>query len=90
MSVHDTGAGIPADRMDELFQPFNRLGREASDVPGAGIGLAVSRRLAEAMGGRLEPSSRRARARPSPCACRARRTAPATIVASTSRAALPA
>lgn len=57
LSVHDTGVGIPEDRMAELFQPFNRLGRETSDVAGTGIGLAVSRRLAEAMNGRLEASS---------------------------------
>jgi len=57
LSVHDTGVGIPADRMAELFQPFNRLGRETSDVAGTGIGLAVSRRLAEAMDGRLEAVS---------------------------------
>jgi len=57
LSVHDTGVGIPEARMAELFQPFNRLGRETSDVAGTGIGLAVSRRLAEAMGGRLEANS---------------------------------
>ncbi|HEY1072463.1 hybrid sensor histidine kinase/response regulator [Brevundimonas sp.] len=58
LDVRDTGPGLPAARMDELFQPFNRLGREASDVPGAGIGLAVARRLIEAMNGRLEAESR--------------------------------
>jgi two-component system, sensor histidine kinase len=58
LSVHDTGVGIPQARMAELFQPFNRLGREGSDVAGTGIGLAVSRRLAEAMNGRLEVISR--------------------------------
>ncbi|CAN5203790.1 hypothetical protein BH09PSE1_BH09PSE1_18610 [soil metagenome] len=58
LSVRDTGVGIPADRMAELFQPFNRLGREGSSVPGTGIGLTVSRRLAEAMKGRLEATSR--------------------------------
>lgn len=57
LSVHDTGVGIPQDRMSELFQPFSRLGRETSDVAGTGIGLAVSRRLAEAMNGRLECES---------------------------------
>ncbi|MES2860397.1 MAG: ATP-binding protein [Pseudomonadota bacterium] len=57
LSVHDTGVGIPEGRMGELFQPFNRLGRETSDVAGTGIGLAVSRRLAEAMEGRLEAAS---------------------------------
>lgn len=44
--------------MDELFQPFNRLGRETSSVAGTGIGLTLSRKLAEAMGGRLEAVSR--------------------------------
>ena len=58
LSVHDTGPGLPAARMDDLFQPFNRLGREASDVAGAGLGLAVARRLIQAMGGRLEAESR--------------------------------
>lgn len=57
LSVHDTGVGIPEDRKAELFQPFNRLGRETSDVAGTGIGLAVSRRLAEAMSGCLECAS---------------------------------
>lgn len=58
LSIHDTGPGLPAGRMDGLFQPFNRLGREASDVPGAGLGLAVARRLIEAMGGKLDGESR--------------------------------
>ncbi len=57
LSVHDTGEGIAPERMGQLFQPFNRLGRETSDVAGTGIGLAVSRRLAEAMDGRLEAVS---------------------------------
>src|SRR5690606_9188512 len=39
VSVRDTGVGIPAERMAELFQPFNRLGRGGSAVPGTGIGL---------------------------------------------------
>ncbi|MEX0912142.1 MAG: PAS domain S-box protein [Gemmatimonadota bacterium] len=51
--VHDTGRGIPADRMDELFVPFSRLGAEQSDEEGTGLGLALSQRLMEAMGGRL-------------------------------------
>lgn len=57
LSVHDTGPGIAEDRMAELFEPFNRLGRETSSVPGTGIGLAVSQRLSNAMGGRLEAFS---------------------------------
>jgi CheY-like chemotaxis protein/anti-sigma regulatory factor (Ser/Thr protein kinase) len=58
ISVTDTGEGIPPERLAELFQPFSRLGREATEVPGTGIGLAVSRRLAETMNGRLEVFSR--------------------------------
>ena len=50
-TVSDNGVGIPADRTDELFQPFNRLGAEHSKVGGTGIGLAFSRKVAEAMGG---------------------------------------
>ena len=58
LSVRDTGVGIPEARMADLFQPFNRLGRETSTVAGTGIGLTVSRKLAEAMNGRLEAVSR--------------------------------
>jgi len=58
LSVHDTGVGIPEARMAGLFQPFNRTGREIADPTGTGIGLAVSRRLVEAMQGRLEAVSR--------------------------------
>jgi signal transduction histidine kinase len=52
-SVSDTGIGIPPDRREELFQPFQRLGAEHSQVTGSGIGLAYSRNVLEAMGGRL-------------------------------------
>jgi PAS domain S-box-containing protein len=51
--VIDTGMGVPAHRLDELFTPFSRLGAEQSDVEGTGLGLALSRRLCEAMGGTL-------------------------------------
>ncbi len=49
--VTDTGAGIPAQRLGELFQPFNRLGIEGSGIEGSGIGLTITRRLVEMMGG---------------------------------------
>ena len=52
-SVSDTGTGIPPERREELFQPFHRLGAEHSQVTGSGIGLAYSRNVLEAMGGRL-------------------------------------
>ncbi len=51
IAVTDTGQGIPQQRMRELFQPFNRLGVESASVEGTGIGLALSKRLVEAMGG---------------------------------------
>jgi PAS domain S-box-containing protein len=55
--VIDTGGGIPEDRWDQLFEPFNRLGREASVIEGSGIGLTVSRTVIEAMGGKIGLSS---------------------------------
>ena len=57
--VHDSGAGLDPEQLAQLFQPFNRLGRESSGIEGTGIGLVISRRLAERMGGSLEASSRR-------------------------------
>jgi PAS domain S-box-containing protein len=58
LEVRDTGPGIPAERMGELFVPFARLGADRSDVEGTGLGLALSQRLTEAMGGRLAVESR--------------------------------
>lgn len=51
--VTDTGPGIAPERIAELFQPFNRLDAEHSDVEGTGIGLTISRRLMEMMGGAI-------------------------------------
>ncbi len=55
--VLDTGLGLSEAQMAELFQPYNRLGRENSDTEGTGIGLVISRRLAELMGGTLDAES---------------------------------
>lgn len=52
-SVVDTGLGIPAERQAEVFQPFSRLGMERAGVEGTGIGLVISKRLIEAMGGQV-------------------------------------
>jgi PAS domain S-box-containing protein len=51
ISVKDTGAGLVAEKVGQLFQPFNRLGQEAGGVAGTGIGLVVTKQLAELMGG---------------------------------------
>ena len=51
ISVADTGAGLSAEKITQLFQPFNRLGQEGSSVEGTGIGLVMSKRVVELMGG---------------------------------------
>ncbi len=53
VSVRDTGEGLSADKLTQLFQPFNRLGRERSEEQGTGIGLVMSKRLVELMGGEI-------------------------------------
>jgi signal transduction histidine kinase/ActR/RegA family two-component response regulator len=58
IKVTDTGNGIPESQLERLFTPFERLGAERSDIEGTGIGLSLSRQLAEAMGGTLGVSSR--------------------------------
>ena len=57
IAVTDTGLGMTAEQLTELFQPFNRLGRERSSQEGTGIGLVISQRLAELMGGSLRARS---------------------------------
>lgn len=53
LSVNDTGPGIAPGDLDKLFVPFERLGAERSGVEGTGIGLALAKRLVEAMGGAI-------------------------------------
>ncbi len=53
ISVQDTGEGLTADQLAQLFQPFNRLGQETGLQEGTGIGLMVSERLVELMGGTI-------------------------------------
>jgi len=57
LSVQDTGHGLNPEQLANLFQPFNRLGQEAGTQEGTGIGLVVTRRLVELMGGSIQVSS---------------------------------
>jgi len=51
ISVRDTGAGLSREQIAQLYEPFNRLGKEAGAEEGTGIGLVVTKRLVELMGG---------------------------------------
>jgi len=51
ISVKDTGEGLPPEKLTQLFQPFNRLGQESSAEEGTGIGLVMSKRVVELLGG---------------------------------------
>jgi signal transduction histidine kinase/CheY-like chemotaxis protein len=57
LSVTDTGEGILPEMLDRIFTPFDRLGAERTNVEGTGLGLAVSRALAVAMGANLTVAS---------------------------------
>jgi signal transduction histidine kinase/ActR/RegA family two-component response regulator len=57
ISVRDTGAGLAPEQLAQLYQPFNRLGKEAGAEEGTGIGLVVTKRLVELMGGVLGADS---------------------------------
>ncbi|MEL6680983.1 MAG: ATP-binding protein, partial [Pseudomonadota bacterium] len=53
IEIEDTGIGISPEREAEVFEPFNRLGAEATDVEGTGIGLSLSKELVERMKGQI-------------------------------------
>ena len=57
LSVWNSGAGMTPEQLARLYEPFNRLGRNANDGEGTGIGLAISRQLIERMGGRIVAES---------------------------------
>ena len=58
IEISDTGPGIPPDKMERLFTPFDRLGAEQTGIEGSGLGLSLSKRLVDAMGGTLGVESR--------------------------------
>ncbi len=57
ISISDTGPGIAKENMEKLFEPFNRLGKEFSEIKGTGIGLSISKVLIELLGGTISAES---------------------------------
>ena len=53
ISIKDTGEGLSPEQIEQLFQPFNRLGQESNVEEGTGIGLVMTKRLIELMGGQI-------------------------------------
>lgn len=54
IAISDTGYGIPADQFENIYEPFNRLGREAGAIEGSGLGLTATQRIIERMDGNIE------------------------------------
>jgi CheY-like chemotaxis protein len=59
ITVTDDGVGISAEKQSKIFQPFQRAGQETGPIEGTGIGLSISKRLAELMGGQVDFRSAR-------------------------------
>ena len=57
VSVQDEGIGIPADKVGAIFEPFRRIAPASAGIAGSGLGLAVSKRIVESHGGRIEVES---------------------------------
>jgi len=57
ITVRDTGLGLRPDQVEQLFQPFNRLGAQFSKVQGSGLGLVITQELVKRMGGSLTVES---------------------------------
>ncbi len=53
INIEDSGSGLSPEQLEHIFEPFERLGQEAGTIEGTGIGLALTRRLVELMGGRI-------------------------------------
>ncbi|MCW8929188.1 MAG: ATP-binding protein, partial [Gammaproteobacteria bacterium] len=58
ITISDTGMGINSDKMDDLFEPFQRLGAENSAIEGTGIGLTLSKKIVELMGTKINVESK--------------------------------
>ncbi len=58
LAVHDTGVGIAPEMLERAFTPFDRLGAQQSGVEGTGLGLTLSRRLVQAMDGKIGVESK--------------------------------
>ncbi|MCU7834362.1 MAG: response regulator [gamma proteobacterium symbiont of Taylorina sp.] len=57
IKITDSGAGISEENINQLFEPFNRLGKENSGIKGTGIGLVISKKLVDMMGGSIQVES---------------------------------
>lgn len=57
IEISDTGIGLPPEKLARMFTPFDRLGAEQTNVEGTGLGLALSKRLVQLMGGIIEVAS---------------------------------